>query len=588
MMDVRLRNIRSALPRRELIVGVIASGELLWRAIDGFLLARLAEGVVLPALGSLVVTSVLDITPIARVFNWVLAIAVLYVYTPAIFPTRFREQVTTTGFRLLATLVALSVAFWMETVFSSDRFIGSATFFLPGFLFVLMIVGLVLLLYFGRRQGVGLFDPDNTAIMVPRYMMNASSGEYRSFRETRTRFRGRPWLLRGYKSLLTLVVGGTFGFPLIFFGTIIIIINRFYPLLEVLVLSAVGVRLLSRYGKGEDLLLPDRALDLEDEVYDTISQATNGLKGPMALFVPTIGLAVSSVYFSLALPFLGGFRASISNISSELLDTFEPNMCLANGPCIPEYIYYVNNWHQQPMDVLHLILVKINLVWNSFSNLVIPLTIALYGFWFWFRGVKRVPAFLDAWEAVDSSGTNGPEPPQTSTVRPPWFMLPPALLFFAWWANTYVTLTPPYNDILVAVYAITWPTLLGVTLWTVRLGFTGTPQPPETDNYVLPGALLIQSAGILATDLVPTRWRAALGVMGVLWIYYYPDVVRQSHRKGRPLLDTVYIGLFVVFLLLVSQIVNGPISRLLVVGSIIVLVLLVLLVVNTYLEEDAS
>ncbi|MEF8853490.1 MAG: hypothetical protein V5A44_12065, partial [Haloarculaceae archaeon] len=169
--------------------------------------------------------------------------------------------------------------------------------------------------------------------------------------------------------------------------------------------------------------------------------------------------------------------------------------------------------------------------WNALGFLCSVVTPGLYSLWFWTRVAVRVPAFLVDWEqstpgvAALDADTDRPD----RVTRPPYALLPLTLLLVPVAVATGVP--GPAGSLAGGnyLYAVGWPVLFGLVVWSVLWTVRAPPQPASTDGRALAVAFLVQLAwlvalGYLFSDgLAFAPWAAvAVGLFGLL-AYYTPE-----------------------------------------------------------------
>jgi hypothetical protein len=168
----------------------------------------------------------------------------------------------------------------------------------------------------------------------------------------------------------------------------------------------------------------------------------------------------------------------------------------------------------------------------------------VYGVWFWYRMLRRFPAFLTAWEEVVQNEEVGwlsvitgralsdyeSECDSTEFVaRPPDYMLLPTLLFVSPIA-VYIMLSSGIAERLAFMtWGVLWPSLLIGTIksigWTTEID----PQPPLTDQRALPATLVIGAIPLLCYAVGGGLFVEALVLLLLLvivvpWLFFGQDI----------------------------------------------------------------
>lgn len=145
--------------------------------------------------------------------------------------------------------------------------------------------------------------------------------------------------------------------------------------------------------------------------------------------------------------------------------------------------------------------------------------------WFWYRELRRLPAFIDGWTSDDAAACS-------SITRPPLLLLPPALLIAA-----------------IAVSGQPVVSLGGVVIGFILVGWSGIktlhiePQSASSDRYALPGALIIQLGSLMAMGSTQfgraTLLSTGAALTALVVLFFLPDIEKYLRPQSSSVLVAV-------------------------------------------------
>lgn len=600
--------VRRRIPTRAGLLGWIASGELLVRGLGDGVLVRTADGALVPAAASIAVHAVTTFPTFQVVANWLLVVAVLYLFGPAVFRRVLPDHVDRLGFRLVvagtAFLSFLPVQY--HSAASGPHVQGALAplswllvdryfLYLPAAVLSSMLLFLV---YFWVTANRPFFDSGSSVMqlfvsLVGRYEEDPVA-YLRRRHDAYANRGGVTWfLVAGFTAI---AIGVIHTLPVVLLGVVAGVVNAVFPLLELLVLGWAVNRVASeRFRHRFDRTLPfDRLLSVEEDFYKGVRLATHSTKGWAAVTLVCAALiATASAYsFAFSLVDVVGFGNYLDSVFvwDEL------------------WFEFTHDPHRWREDTLYQIgtVVAISLSgWNWIGLGVAVSTLGLYGMWFWYRELKRLPHFLSAW-AVSVEAEAVPELTEsqsTPVVRPPGLMLPPTLLFAAGIGHfSHVVLGDAGfgTDSTVLVwlvgpgFALVWPILTVATAWTVWRGIHGNPQPHGTDAYAIPGTVLCQGTiqWFVLWQLGVISRNYAVGGIGMFvvflpWYFFLDDVQHYANRSDGPsrFLDSVYFALGGTILVGISLCLTGSYSNVFRYGGVATVTFAFLLVAVTIYDS---
>lgn len=476
-------------------------------------------------LGVVVTNYFVETTLLSHALSWFLALGIVYLYVDDIYLERAMEVTERRGFRLLATAATGGFAFPLVAYQRGSFESGDGTWLVAS-----VAVACFAFVTFGayfRLSSLDLYAPDGPISRVMTEFARVEPGRFRNER------RDAAGWYRAFLVVTHAVAAGTvFALPCLVMGLVTVVLVQLYPLPELIVLLGISAAAIQRLS-FLDRTLPERgAFDVETRLYRLLEGATRNLKGTL---LATLCLVNAVVY---GVMFVGGLEIAraVLEVFSTLVTHWSPST-----PGSPDL---------EDVLTLHVLV-------GMAAGILVA---GVYGVTFWLWELRRIPAYARHWEAR----YDGAEPPtgEVRVARIPGLLLPGyALLSTCLAAAAY--LPPGVVDATPAVvgFALAWPVLVGVCVWTVLDATRRTPQPVSGESAVVAGAtLLLLIAGAAGSFLIeggeaalattlPAFGALCLLVLLVVWL---PELERSSRRRET---DTLVVTVLVGALLLVAGIV---------------------------------
>lgn len=468
-------------------LGLLAGSDLLFG-----LAARVGPdaGGALAVLVSLSALSPIDVGVAAMVAQWALFGWLAYLTLPDLLPPEFGTLPQPRGYRVLIVALALAVGVVVAAYapFGGGGPIPSLT--MGAFA---GLGGALLLLPPAYLAAVSVhrLPPDRLARLyaatVPGGNPPASlAGTFRSV--------STPWP----RIAAVLVVGVLTGAFAALLGGLVGLLALFYPVPELLVVGwlaagALGIRNRVPSGGGADL---------ESAAFDASAHVFRSAKGMFALVLVAVSLAAAVVLF------LFGVVGAVALVSVSAAVAVAD----ASLTAVPL------------------------LDWATVVLLLCGFPLAgAVALLHWVRSLRRLPAFLHAWnerwDAVEADG----DPPDASVAVPPGGLLVAMGLFNC----LFLRLTAVDGRAGEVAFVVVGTVLFAGTFWSLRATRGRTPQPPLDDNLMLPMSAVLTLGGTLPSLRIFTDGAGALlgvaagGIVFVVVFFYAPEFMLLGKRaKG--------------------------------------------------------
>jgi hypothetical protein len=452
-----------------------------------------------------------DLATVGLLFEWVLFSYLLYGLLPRLLPGEapagpvFGER----RFRLLSVALTVALAFPLAAVVPVA--------FTPPLPQVV-----------GSARGIGVLLVTWMAVALAgtagylhvRWWRNASADEQLDFvaatigreptaerrADERRSLERDDWAGRLSSGLLLAGTSGRVVVVCALLGFVTAFAGMLFPLVEVAVVAGIvaGVATERVPGRATRYLDPlaGRGEGIERRFYAVAAHATESSKGLFAAMFVVFGFVIST--FLALLSVIGLFAAAWLAVASVLRPGAVGGALLA--------------------------------LWNAVGFLVCLSAPGLYSIWFWHRMATRLPHFLAHWERR-RPGTASVEDPTVGAAlvtRPPLALAPVTL---AWLPVLAVFGARDGAAVLsTGWFALAWPPLVGVVAWTVRWTRRATPQPPGSDAWALPAAMVVQAGwlGLLGRSVpgFPFGSGESAGVVGLLLaLLFVPDAESWLRRR---------------------------------------------------------
>jgi len=438
--------------------GALAGGDLFFHILDNpqsmelYDVARplidwLANSPLVGGILTVLATSATDLGSLAQATQWILYIYVVYIFTPALYPSGFGEWRKNVGTRLLTVWMVAATVLAATSIEIVLIFLTGVTTFTTYLtwdddpLFTTTSKGSV-----GNKAGAAKSILETLGVTTEQetstYTIDTEAGG-----------------LHGSvaKAVMLFIVTSIISIMCIIFGGITIVLGLFFPFLELTVLgwtayTVVGSR------TSHIPLLSDWNVDVEASYHRALTNAFssgNPVKGMFTIITIVTGAGLSAIPFVLATAALG--LISVQDVGT----VFGLNESRAVAALL---------------------------------SLLSLATFGMYGLWFWKRVSQRLPAFLRHWDGSET------KPEHT---RPVGNMVPPLFLLFissaVWFAGALILHQNPTLNL--------WPQwfvflsillhLLGFAAvgWSVTRTLKLSSQCAGTDNRAIPLAYGIQVLG---------------------------------------------------------------------------------------------
>lgn len=524
----------------KILLGGLATAELILRLFLEIPLARLGDASLLPTAVSVFFSNIALFPGIQLLINWLFIISVLSLFASKIYRIEpdwdFQDRA---GFKLIAIIssflffllaYAIVLEIWSdsESLPQPYQIITDRTYI---YFFGAVIGSLALFLtYFILSQEKSFLNPEGNALQIPIWTLQAEFPEndtVASFRYERDAYAEKGGVALVLFAVLNMImIGLLHTLPAACLGIMIGLMNSLFPLLELLTLGwLVSHILIDRLEVWRGWSFPlSRLIEIEDEFYQGVAIASHP-KGLSAILIIIFGLELAASMFVLTFGLLTGSAG----------DYFIVRFNAAIGRLLRApltYGIYLN-------------------IWNAMGEMISLSTLGLYGVWFWFRELRRVPRFLRKWDenVLRETRIGGISYGGELVPRPPGLMLPPTLMFAVWslyFGSRIEFLRSPF------VFAIVWPVLALTVTWTIWRGIYGKPQSPETDSYALPVAVTVQAIipGGAIWFIPATRSGLSLPSLAAICVivsyFFFIEDVHQYAKRSEGVLgfsNSAYLGL---------------------------------------------
>lgn len=423
---------------RPALVGGFAGLDLTWQSLVRFSSTQLGQEL-LPAVTSFLVGGLLSLGLAPDLVAMPLYGYLIYVLTPVVLPDHLRHLAERRDFRLLAAGLSISIPIYL---FTAHSFLGLG-----------LIVLVLYLLAVQRRSFLGV-DGYPIAFMNAFHPGTDVQAHYREDLQKDSRSRWF-WPLVALFSVLSVTY--TYIIFLVL-GGLVSLLFLLYPFPELLCLGWVGYKvvMVGRLGRAPEGIA-ERRYDLESRVIAVAGVATEGLKGLLSVLLTGLGLIVPVIFVYLVTHAVGTAPSTIREAASASLD-------------------------QQLAVVFGLLTIAIY---------------GLYGVWYWFRTLFRLPHVLVAWRSLRMETVATPPARELGPLlgRPPGYFLPVTGLLVALGLLINAGAWPDTVRLPPAIVGA-WLLALGGTAWSVYRGLVAEPQAPASDLRALPAAYVIDIAGV--------------------------------------------------------------------------------------------
>lgn len=369
-----------------------------------------------------------------------------WLVVPTIYPSAWAPE--RLGFRIIASGLTL---WWVRLTSQLRAETVSGTGFQP----VVAWIGVAVVVIVGYHAATTeLLDPEGQYLQPTAFLVARGGGDpsLPTYREDRARLAERPVLWVVYIGIAVLGSAILYATPAFFPGSIIGLINSTYPLFEVLAVIYVSGRVYTRERRGPDRTPVDELGVFESNIYTSVRRSveTGGFKGMVSVLICLFGLLISTGTAITVIP------------ATAVLDAIPPT------------------------------------TQAGYLMLISGVIVGAYGSWYWYRQLRRLPAFLSAWQLtmteLDSFGDflqlelnqGSPGP----TTRPIDYGATASLLFATavFLAVVYVQQGPA----LPFVALVAWGCFAAALITAIFVTLNRESQAALSDEIALPGAIVIQ------------------------------------------------------------------------------------------------
>jgi hypothetical protein len=470
---------------------------------------RLPENILAPVLSLL--GGVVSIHWVTTATTWLLFAVALYSLAHLVYTESGAFPEADTGIRAL--FAAASLWFFLIFQLPSDSSPVLLSIAVVGTLFA---GSLGFLYYLWRYQDWRLSAPDGQlAAIVARFLPDDRLDD-----EGRLRREDQP--ADAPLSHSTLFSAGVILIsPCMFGGMLVFFLFYTYPVPDLLFLGWVVATAANERGVGERRFGTPEVVwfDLEETLFDSLSNSTHGSIGFVMMLYAFLGLVVWALWMSIAVTFVPRFAGlAVKNGTGlvELVFTTVPKVGVGTvvGWPITRQLAFMT--------------------WTLTGVFVLMGLTAVAGIWGWICQLRRIPQYLGSLD----SPTAEAEP---RVARPTGFILPAMVAFGVLVGHMATT-----DSLTNLPFALLWPVTAGAIVWSLRRIRTGPPQSFEYEyalvlcglaGEVLVFAILSDMAAVVA--VIQGRVRAPDGmalsvfmtgvfvVLGML-----PYLLRKEERAG--------------------------------------------------------
>lgn len=465
-------------------------------------------------LTSLATNELAPLTLIGELFFLILVFYTTYLLAKPILAKLYPSIADDTGLRLILTLPAIALVYgitWGTNLFYFDITwnMDVSVLSIHHNLITIVLIGTPILLdtyltrtttpneyphAYARRYGTLLGEPQWKLRAEPQRIADA---------DEHTRLPLKTMITYESRILLAL----TITFPFFVWGGLLALFEGFYPALELALLTGAALgtviaRRSNRFDDETDLLA---AIDTEEQ--STQALLSKNIFHPK--WLSSVILIAANILVTTGL-FLAGILAIILLLTTNL-NTGQASLAASV------------------------------LGFSAITAIIISiLTFSLYALWFWRVELARLPRFISHWRTVhDHTTTTNDEPATTLKTRPPWGMLPAAILFIVTVA-TYPVLTSVSDTstairIVLVTYIVLWACGMLFVGWTVSQWYKCDPQPIENESRVLVGNCLLQMLALAslpaATLDLHSLARVGTVTIALIFLFYLFDVIAYLRNK---------------------------------------------------------
>lgn len=496
---------------RGAIAGILSGGSVLGSRAFADLLSTVFDFLDLGIAGLLVYQTSSGSGLLGLQLSWLLAIYLVYIYTPKLYLGYFSEIVAGRGFRAMTAGVSGYYGLLLSDI------IGAV----PD----TMVFGLIpnapplvsRLFFGGAAVGIAAF-----AIYIKLTRREAIVDEGTRYFEALDAFSVDPhesmlWRMKQLPRplqwliifLTAMAIGVIFLAPSFVIGFVLAIVNSFYPIPEGLIFVGIVLKYSPRGPVFGDRTKPDIVPDIEFGTAQWATDAVQNLKGAILVIYSVVGMLLCGMVFIM------GIGIAESHLGTLLTMV----RSLAANKAIQLSAFG---------NALTLILFVIGVM-------VFPFVYGSYGLFYWFRQLKRLPAYANYWEQRKLGRTR--RPPDPSVDRPPGLFLPANAYFLVLGAILWWTGGEAPTILIAGLFDVVWPVIVIIIGWTVYRATSGSPRSLIAEGRAIIAALNFQVLTMLFIGIAITSNSTVANPIGIVAVTtllvalgYYPDVTIQVER----------------------------------------------------------
>lgn len=550
--------------RHGAIAGLLSGGSVLGSRAVTDLLSFLIELFDLGVSGLIIYQVSVNSGMLGIQLSWLLIGFLVYSYTPQVALGYFGDISRAKGFRIITGLAVTYYGVLLSQLMGLTPE-AVALGQLPSERPLLLIFGglainiLVLMLYVFTIRGERLASENSEHWELI---------ESFSVESQQTTFWRMQELSRPIRTLLntinSIAVALLFILPCVILGLVLAAINGFYPIPEGLVFIGSTVKLASMNERLKGFLPISSIPDIEFAALDEVVAANQNIKGLILTLYSILALGVCAMTFFMGVQLFGGNITQLISTVASLGGLSEVSIMAS---------------------------VKVMaLFWFVVTLLLTPFIYGVYGMFYWYRQLRRLPDYVSFWE--ERKRGRARYPPSPSVSRPLGLFLPADVLFLViglvlWWGPNS---TPRMAEII--GYTVGWIAALVLMIWSLKAAESRRPKPLDNEGRDVLVAFVLQWLAILIA-LILGGINIDIGLSGVFLLIilliglgYFPEVSLHADRSVGPFayVDVGYLGVLFVIALWLLDIIIGTRPIFL----IFVAVLMALWVLFSYLDESVD
>lgn len=453
--------------------------------------------------------------------TWLFLCYIVYAYVPELYPEFYGRIVDRQGFRVLTAVTTgafgLVAAGLLGAVPDRGPFAAIPSDESGAIIASVVVLGLSTISFSGYVRGCS-----NQKVALPAFevqeafTVRSQQGSLEALEELPVPVR------RVVVAINNATVGILFVFPCLLMGIAFVLVGLFSPVPEAAVVATIVFGKLPGPTPGR-LRMPgpgdsDIEFRVADQATDAAVQNKKGLV--MALFC-LLGVGSAGIWFV-------SMAVAVVTVGPELWSSIgllrPARVGRLSGAVFGEVVLTL---------------------WAAIGVLVVALGFAVYGLWYWFRQLQRLPTYASVWEAHKRSETPATVVPKAP--RPRGIFVPGALLLVPVIAAVWFNVIGLWSGLGVG---LSWPAVFMGAVWSVHTTERASPSAVTGEGWRVTAALLVQLSVVYAAGVVTASGagvsRAVLGLLLVLVVgaAYWPDVDAYATGQTGPAsyLGWIYLG----------------------------------------------